>query len=411
MANEKMKVFTFANLSLYDELLKGRMDVADAKALKTVAISNNTLKFYKVEEPVGETQPAFEITLPEADVSGLLAKLTGATAGHVVTAKADGTVEDSGVALTDLAKKTEVNTVKTDIEAKIGTVTEGKTVVEMIQDAKTAATYDDAEVKADIVAIEADYLKEADKTALTQAIATAKQEAIAAIMGEAGIDEKYDTLKEVADWILADTTNSAALVAKVDGIYNDYLKGADKTELEGKISAVSTLVGTIPESATSTTVVAYVNEVVTALKIGDYAKAADLTALVTRVAAVEEICEGLGTLATKSEVTEADIEATLLAKINKAHEHTNKDVLDDITSTLVAQWRDAYAKAHEHTNATELAKIAAGDKAKWDAMEQNAKDYADGLNTAMDSRVDALESKIGDGYEAITETEIRGLFE
>ncbi len=38
------------------------------------------------------------------------------------------------------------------INEKIGTVAEGKTVVEMIEDAQSAATYDDAEVKADIAA-------------------------------------------------------------------------------------------------------------------------------------------------------------------------------------------------------------------------------------------------------------------
>lgn len=283
--------------------------------------------------------------------------------------------------------------VEEEIKNSIGAVKAGKTVVEMIADAQTAATYDDTQIKADIAknkgdiaAIVADYLKASDKTELTAAIATAKEEVIAAIMGEAGIDEKYDTLKEIADWILADTTNSAALVAKVDGIYNDYLKGADKAELEGKINAVNTLVGSIPEGATSTTVVEYIKEVVDALKIGDYAKAADLTALAGRVATVEATCAGLGALATKDQVSEADVEAELLAKINKAHTHANADVLAGITASLVEQWNDAHSKAHTHENADELAKIAAGDKAKWDAMEQNAKDYAkdyaDGAVTA-----------------------------
>lgn len=49
------------------------------------------------------------------------------------------------------------------------------------------------------------------------------------------------------------------------------------------------------------------------------------------------------------------------------------------------------AKAHEHSNKTELDKVADGDVAKWNAAEQNAKDYADGLNTAMDTRMQAVE--------------------
>ena len=68
-----MKVFTLDRLTQYDGLIKNYIDTADAKSLKTVAISGNTLKFYRVEEPVGETTPAYEITLPSTDISGLLA--------------------------------------------------------------------------------------------------------------------------------------------------------------------------------------------------------------------------------------------------------------------------------------------------------------------------------------------------
>lgn len=129
-----------------------------------------------------------------------------------------------------------------------------------------------------------------DKTVAEQITAEATQaktDAIAAIMGKAGIDKKYDTLKEIADWILADETNSTALVNKVNGIYDDYLKGADKTELQGKITDLETFVGSLPEGATSATVIDYIQEVVNGLKIDDYAKAADLTALAERVTAVE----------------------------------------------------------------------------------------------------------------------------
>lgn len=177
------------------------------------------------------------------------------------------------------------------INTKIGTVAEGKTLVEMISDAQTAATYDDTALVGRVAAIEGDYLKSSDKTALEAKMATdistAKTETIAAIMGEAGIDEKYDTLKEIADWILSDTTASAQLVTRVTNIEKDYLKGADKTALQGEIDALETLVGSLPEGATSTTVVAYIKEVVDGLKIGDYAKAADLTALANRVSTAE----------------------------------------------------------------------------------------------------------------------------
>lgn len=44
------------------------------------------------------------------------------------------------------------------------------------------------------------------------------------------------------------------------------------------------------------------------------------------------------------------------------------------------------------------------------AAETNAKAYADGLDTAMDTRVTAIENKVGDGFVAITEAEINSLF-
>ena len=175
------------------------------------------------------------------------------------------------------------------VNDKIGTVSEDTTLVDMITD----ATYDDTALVGRVAAIEGDYLKTSDKTALetkmANDISTAKTETIAAIMGEAGIDEKYDTLKEIADWILSDTTASADLITRVSNIEKDYLKGADKTDLQDEIEALETLVGTLPEDATSTTVVAYIKEVVDALNIGDYAKASDLTALVTRVKALEDV--------------------------------------------------------------------------------------------------------------------------
>lgn len=145
---------------------------------------------------------------------------------------------------------------------------------------------------------------------ITAEAAKAKADAISAIMGEAGIDEKYDTLKEIADWILADKTNSTALVNKVNEIYGDYLKSTDKDKLQGKITSLETLVGSLPEGATSTTVVGYIKEVVDGLKIGDYAKAADLTALTERVTTAEgKITANTGNITTNAENIAKNTEA------------------------------------------------------------------------------------------------------
>ena len=204
-----------------------------------------------------------------------------------------------GLATEIQSLKTRVDTVESSnntaiegINSKIGTVTEGKTVVEMINDAKTEATYDDTALSGRVTTIEGDYLKAADKTTIENKmatdIATAKTEAIETVLGEA-VPADFDTLKEIAAWIQSDTTASAQLVTRVTNIENDYLKGADKTKLQGEIDALEKFVGTLPEGATSTTVVAYIKEVVDGIKIGDYAKAADLTALTARVKTLEDV--------------------------------------------------------------------------------------------------------------------------
>lgn len=80
-----------------------------------------------------------------------------------------------------------------------------------------------------------------------------------------------------------------------------------------------------------------------------------------------------------------------------------KAYTDEKNTAMDTRMQAVEGKAHEHANKAELDLIAAGDKAKWDAAEQNAKDYADGLNTAMDERVDALEAKFGDGEGTVEE--------
>ena len=324
MADTKLQVFTYDNLALYDELLKGYVDAEDAKSLKTVAIDGNTLKFYRVSEPVGETAPAYTITLPETDISGLIPKITGATAGNVVTAKADGTVEDSGIKAADLATKAEVKAVedKADankasidainnadtgilktakdyadskvkdladgavatntaaiatlngdemtagsvkkavkdasdtINAKIGTVAEGKTVVQMIEDAKTASTYDDTEIRG-LIQDNADAI-EAHKTAIDskvttlvgtdtdKSVRTIANEELAAQLIPENAKESLDTLTEIAAWIQSHPDDASAMNAA--------------------ITALQTLVGTIPEGATATDIVNYIKELVGAEK-------------------------------------------------------------------------------------------------------------------------------------------------
>lgn len=90
------------------------------------------------------------------------------------------------------------------------------------------------------------------------------------------------------------------------------------------------------------------------------------------------------------------------------HEHANKTLLDTYTQTE-DNLADAVAKKHEHSNFDVLEGITVDKVSAWDAAEGNAKDYADGLNTTMNTRVDALEVW-HDNFIEVSEEDINALF-
>lgn len=229
------------------------------------------------------------------------------------------------------------------LEAKVGTVEEGKTVVQMIEEAQEAATYDDTEIKAKVQAnTNAIGVLNGEATVEGSVKKTVADE-IAKVIADA--PESFDTLKEISDWISSHSDDAAAMNSAI-------------TALQGILDGIGDT-----ESGEKATVVAYVTDAIAALNIGDYATAAQLTALAGRVTTLE----------------------------GASHTHANKALLDTYTQTE-ANLADAVAKKHVHANATELDKIAAGDKAKWDAAEQNAKDYADSLASDYDAAGSAAEA-------------------
>lgn len=198
-----------------------------------------------------------------------------------------------------------VSDAKTEINNKIGTVPADKTVVQMISDAQTAATYDDTTIKADIkanadaidalegVVGEVEGLYTEDKTVVgavnetyakmmdhktefegivetlvgedtNKSVRTIANEELAAQLIGENAQESLDTLEEIAAWIQSHPDDASAM--------------------NKAIQDLEALVGTLPADTEATTVVGYVDEAIAALKIGDYAKAADLTAAVGRIA-------------------------------------------------------------------------------------------------------------------------------
>lgn len=142
----------------------------------------------------------------------------------------------------------------------------------------------------------------------TEAMNTAISTAISDLIG--GAPETYDTLKEIADYIATHEDVVKALNAAIGS-------KADKTAFE----------------------------------------------------AVKATVDALGTLATKSIVTEAELDDSLKAKINASaegnHSHANKDLLDTYTQTE-ANLADAVAKKHSHDNKAVLDGITSDKVSAWD---------------------------------------------
>lgn len=178
--------------------------------------------------------------------------------------KKDTAIADAKKAGTDAAKAVsdlENGQVKTNADAitainnKIGTIPDGKTVAQAIEDAKTAATYDDKEVRGLIKdnkdAI--DVLNGGDT--VNGSVAKSVKDAINDFATKISDDGKINTFKELVDYAAAHGSEYTAAIADI---------AANK-------SAIDTLKGTGAGSVSKA-----VNDAIDGLHISDYAKSADV---------------------------------------------------------------------------------------------------------------------------------------
>ena len=260
-------VVELEKLGLYHQLEKAYIDSGLAKKWESATFDEDTRKvsFYTVAQPSGETAPVFEFTLPEVDFTevnnAIKAEADRAKAAEKANSDAIDAINNETTGILAQAKtyadgkdvaiqaaKDAADAAQADVdalEAKVGTVPEDKTVVQMISEAITAATYDDTAVKASI---------KANKDAIAVLNGTgegsvSKQvaDAVASIVADA--PEAYDTLKEISDWISSHSDDAAAMNSQIN---------TNKTDIAG----LKTLIGTLPESAASTTIVEYIAEAI-----------------------------------------------------------------------------------------------------------------------------------------------------
>ena len=159
-----------------------------------------------------------------------------------------------------------------DVDAlagKVGEVPADKTVVQMISEAQSAATYDDTKVKEDIQANADAIALLNDGAAVEGSVDYKIAQAVAAIMENP--DDTMNSINELVTWI------------------NDH--AADALELSNKVSAneqdIAALEGLVGSTAVATQIT---DAIAAALKIDGvdkYALAADLTAAIGRIAALE----------------------------------------------------------------------------------------------------------------------------
>lgn len=319
------------------------------------------------------------------------------------------------------------------LSEKVGTVPDNKTVVQMISDAQTAATYDDSTVKADIktnkesiatlntlvgdtaVATQISTAVTAAKTELkggtsdTDASATiagakkyadkldtamdARVDALEASIGEGGSVSAQITA-EINKLDKADTAvdgKYVSAVSETDGIITvtradlpDYSETyaakkhthavADVTGLQTELDKVTTLIG--DDASKSVRTIA--NEELAAQLIPENAKES-LNTLQEIAQWIQDHPDDVTAIhaaitALQTKVGDTSVAAQIKAVTDpiaaKSHEHANKALLDTYTQTEV-NLADAVAKKHSHANATELAKFADGDKAKLDTAVQS----------------------------------------
>lgn len=422
------KYIDLAGLTHYDEKIKAVIDSKDAAALKSAkdyadSLAVNYDAAGTAETKVNELANGQVKTNTEAiaTLNGG-ANTEGSVAKAVADAKAGLETKISAVDAKAVAAQTAADNAKSAadaVDAKVGAVPEGSTVMTEIQKVKDAA-YNDAEVRG-LIKTNADNI-----TALTGR-ADAVEGKVSTLVGEdtgksartianeeltkqlipEGAKESLDTLQEIAAWIQNHPDDASAMNAA--------------------IAALKTKVGDIPEGATATTVVAYIKELVDAEKvratgvedgikkdvsalqaaIGEGGSVAEQisTAVAAEAAlrdAADKTLDGkVATAQAAAETAQNDVDGLKISKADQtaldavagrvttvegkvktlegaSHTHDNADVLDAITAGKVAGWDSAHTKEHEHANKTVLDAISETKVSAWDAAEQNAKAYTDG---------------------------------
>ncbi len=391
MANEK-KYVSLENLSYYDQKQKawvtGKDDALKAELQAKIDTANKAIED--------------EVTRAKAQEA---TNATSAQNAQSAADKAQGDVD---------ALKTYTGTIPAESSSK--------TVIEYVQEKTKGIATDTAlnelqsavdVVEADVATIKGDYLKNADKTELQGKIDTVDQktktnaDAIAevkadvdAFLADADMSENAkDTLKELQEYIASDESGAAAMAASIQknetaitGLQETVAKKAEQSALDEEVTA-----RTNADTALDTRVKVLESAV------------GESRSIATDIDKAKEEAIASATATAAADATEKADKALTDAKA-----YTNAEVAKDRTRLDAVEALAAANKAAHEANASAIAlkadKTALDEEiARAKAAEVEAKEYADGLNTALETKVTANTEAIN-AFTALSQAEIDKMF-
>lgn len=232
------------------DIYEGEYNITPSDTVQVLPTTNKLLKHDIVIEASSGGLPEGSEMATDDDIDGLIDDVFG-TGVNPDPDEPTYSPDDIAIKITTLAQlKVALQAAKTYIDGQIGGLGTMAGKSEVAYDDLAAALKTLIDGKAAQATVDTLVGEDTGKS-----VRTISSEEVAKIV--AGADKSYDTLKEIADWILSDTTGAAKMAN-------------DITRLDGILAGIG---GTDEEA----TVVAYVTKMINALGIGDYVKTTTMT--------------------------------------------------------------------------------------------------------------------------------------
>lgn len=378
----KPSATTVEGLATELEGLKSRVGAVETAVGNVYTKEEADSKFAPAEDYATQTELDEAVGELQGNIDAVNDKIGEVAEGKTVVqmisdAKAEASYDDTELAgrvtaaegeIDDLqAKDIEIEGNVTAINTKIGEVAEGKTVVGMIADAQAAATYDDTELAGRV---------------------TANEEAIATLNG----DGEGSVNKKVADKVTAEIDAFATKISD-DGTVNTFKELVDyvaehSPEAADMAADITELYELVGDESVATQISA---------QVSDKAKQSDLDAAVLRIEANEGDIADLKGLVGESSV--ADQIATGIAGKVDAEEGKGLSS-NDFTDELLAKVEGVEAGA-------QVNKIESVDEAQFGLDEQKHLTLLDIAMGKVTGLTDALAGKVAaeEGKRLMTDAE------